>query len=262
MSNDGSEPRAPHPPQTPAELAHTARQEARFGAGFFRVYGSRLLLVFVGVLLPLWGFGALVEELQEGEPFGFDEPVLQFLHAHGGATLDRFALLASEIGYAWGVMPFDVAFVLVLAWRRHFREGLFAGIALLGSALLNVGAKHSYARVRPDLWVSIAPEQTYSFPSGHAMGSMTLAMTLLFLCWSRRTRWGTSWRWPMAVLGASFALWVGWARVYLGVHYPSDILAGWCAAAVWTAGAYGLVFRGTLKPWTKLPPKPMPEPRE
>jgi undecaprenyl-diphosphatase len=261
MSNDGSEPQASHPPQTPAEAVQTARQEARFGAAFFRVYGPRLLLVFVGVLLPLWGFGALVEELQEGEPFGFDVPVLQFLHAHGGPTLDRFALLASEIGYAWGVMPFDVVFVLVLAWRRHFREGLFAGIALLGSALLNVGAKHSFARVRPDLWMSIAPEHTYSFPSGHAMGSMTLALTLLLLCWSKRTPWGASWRWPAALFGAVFAVWVGWARVYLGVHYPSDILAGWCAAAVWTAGAYGLVFRGTLKPWTKAPPKPLPEPQ-
>ena len=94
------------------------------------------------------------------------------------------------------------------------------------------------------------------------MGSMTLALTLRFLCWSRRTRWGTSWRWPMALLGVLFALWVGWARVYLGVHYPSDILAGWCAAAVWTAGAYGLVFYGTLKPWTKVPPKVQPTPRD
>jgi undecaprenyl-diphosphatase len=261
MSNDGSDPRASHPSQTPAEAAETARQEARFGAAFFRVYGPRLLLVFIGVLLPLWGFGALVEDLQEGKPFAFDVPVLQYLHSLDSPTLDRLALLASEIGYAWGVMPFDIAFVLVLAWRRHFRESLFAAIALLGSALLNVGAKHTFERVRPALWVSIAPERTYSFPSGHAMGSMTLALTLLLLCWSSRTRWGTSWRWPMAVLGAVFALWVGWARVYLGVHYPSDILAGWCAAAVWTGGAYGLVFRGTLKPWTKAPPKPMPEPQ-
>jgi undecaprenyl-diphosphatase len=184
--------------------------------------------------------------------------VLEFLHAHASPALDRLAIIASDIGYAWGVLPFDVVFVLVLAWRRHLRESLFAAIALLGSALLNVGAKHSFARVRPDLWLSIAPEHTYSFPSGHAMGSMTLALTLLFLCWSSRTRWGSSWRWVVAAFGALFAVWVGWARVYLGVHYPSDILAGWCAAAVWTAGAYGLVFRGTLKPWTKTPPKPQP----
>lgn len=260
MSNDGSEPKASRPPQTPTEVAETARQEARFGAAFFRVYGPRLLLVFLGVLLPLWGFGSLVEDLQEGKPFAFDVPVLEFLHGHAGPVQDRLALAASAIGYAWGVMPFDVVFVLVLAWRRHFREALFAAISLLGSALLNVGAKHSFARVRPDLWLSIAPEHTYSFPSGHAMGSMTLAVTLLPLCWSSRTPWGTPWRWPVAVAGLVFVLWVGWARIYLGVHYPSDILAGWCAAAVWTAGAYGLVFHGTLEPWKKAPPKPQPDP--
>ena len=235
MSTDGSDPRASQPqtPQTPAEAVRTAQQEARFGAAFFRVYGPRLLLVFLGVLLPLWGFGALVEDLQEGKPFAFDVPLLQFLHAQAGPTLDRFALLATRIGYAWGVMPFDVLFVAVMAWRRHFREGLFAGIALFGSALLNVGAKHSFERARPDLWISIAPERTYSFPSGHAMGSMTLALTLVLLCWSARTRWGTRWRGPVAAIGAAFVLWVGWARVYLGVHYPSDVIAGMVIGLAW-----------------------------
>jgi undecaprenyl-diphosphatase len=253
MSSAGSA----RPPQTPAELARTARQEARFGAAFLRVYGARLLLVFAGVLLPLWGFGALVEELAEGEPFGFDEPLLQALHALAGPGLDRVAVVASALGYLYGVVPIDVALVLVLAWRRHFREGLFAGIALAGSALLNLGAKHSIARVRPALWESIAPETTYSCPSGHAMGSMTLALVVLLLCWSTRTRWGSRWRWPVTVCGLLFVLAVGASRVYLGVHYPSDILAGWCAAAVWTVCAYGLVFRGTPRPWQKLPPKPL-----
>lgn len=255
MSNAGS---APLRPPSPAELARTARQEARFGAAFFRVYGTRLLLVFIGVLLPLWGFGGLVEELAEGEPFDFDEPVLEALHALAGPGLDRAAILVSALGYHWGVVPVDVALVLFLAVRRHFREGLFAGIALAGSALLNVGAKHSFARPRPDLWLSIAPETTYSFPSGHAMGSMTLACTVLLLCWSTRTRWGTRWRWPLALAGVAFVLAVGASRVYLGVHYPSDILAGWCAAAVWTVGAYGLVFHGTLRPWQPAPPRPPP----
>ncbi|NUS39132.1 MAG: phosphatase PAP2 family protein [Lysobacter sp.] len=258
MSTAGSEPQVARSPQTPAEIAQTARQEARFGAAFLRIHGPRLLLVFFGVLLPLWGFGGLVEELHEGEPFVFDAPVLELLHGHATPALDQMALAATAVGYAWGVMPFDVGFVLVLAWRRHVREGLFAAVALLGSALLNVGAKHQFQRMRPALWTSIAPEHTYSFPSGHAMGSMTLVLTLLLLCWSARTPWGSRWRWPVTVLGALFVLWVGWARVYLGVHYPSDILAGWCGAAAWTAGAYALVFRGTLKPWGAVP-KPVPD---
>lgn len=242
------EPRVPDgmpqgkPPHTPAEAARTAREEARFGATFLRAYGTRLLLVFAGLWLPLWGFGALAEQLREGEGFAFDVPLLQFAHSLARADLDRAFLLVSRLGYGWGVVPLDVVLVLALAWRRRMREGLFAGLALGGSALLNVAAKHAYSRARPDLWLSIAPETTYSFPSGHAMGSMTLGAVAVLLAW--RTRW----RWPVLVAAALFVALVGLSRVYLGVHYPSDILAGWAAACAWAVACYGLIFSGR-RPW-------------
>lgn len=236
-------------PQTPAEVAQIVKQEARFGAAFLRVHGWRLLLVFIGLLLPLWGFGALVEDLHHGEVFPFDAPVLQVAHAMASAGFDKVFLAASALGYAWGVIPVDVLLVLGMAMRRRFREGLFAGISIAGSLLMNVAAKHSFARARPNLWESIAPETTFSFPSGHAMGSMTLALVLVMLCWYPRTRWGWGWRWPVTVIAALFVVMVGLSRIYLGVHYPSDILAGWTAASVWVVGVYGLVFYGSLRPW-------------
>jgi len=247
MSNAGTDNSAP--PRTPAEAAQTVREEARYGAAFLRVHGWRLLLVFVGLALPLWAFGALVEELHEGEVFFFDAPILHFAHGLASAGFDRVFVAMSALGYAWGVVPADALLVLVLGWRRRFREGLFAGVAIVGSLLLNVAAKHAFARARPELWPSIAPETTYSFPSGHAMGSMTLALVVALLCWHARSPLGWRLRWPTAIGGALFALLVGLSRVYLGVHYPSDILAGWAAASVWTVGVYGLVFYGTLRPW-------------
>lgn len=253
MSNASSD--TPDTPQTPAEAARVVKQEARFGATFLQAHGWRLLLVFAGLLLPLWGFGALVEDLHEGEIFAFDAPILQMAHAMANAGFDRAFVLVSALGYGWGVVPFDVVLVLGLALRRRYREGLFAGVAIIGSLLLNVAAKHSFARARPDLWQSIAPETTFSFPSGHAMGSMTLAMVLVLLCWSVRTPWGWGWRWPVTILATVFVLLVGLSRIYLGVHYPSDILAGWSAALAWTVGVYGLVFYGTLRPWQARTPK-------
>jgi undecaprenyl-diphosphatase len=89
------------------------------------------------------------------------------------------------------------------------------------------------------------------------MGSMTLAMVVVLLCWGVRTRWGWGWRWPVTVLAAAFVLMVGLSRIYLGVHFPSDILAGWTAASIWVVGVYSLVFYGTLQPWqvaTRRPP--------
>src|SRR5690606_20385315 len=106
-------------------------------------------------------------------------------------------------------------------WRRRFRESIFAAAALGGSALLNIATKQFFARARPALWESIAPETSYSFPSGHAMGSMTLAVVLVLLAWPTR------WRWAALAAMAFFVAMVGLSRMYLGVHYPSDILAGW-----------------------------------
>lgn len=239
MSTENTERRLPLDPAT----AKTAVvEEARFGAAFLRRQWRRLLLVFAGVLLPLWGFGELAEDLHAGEVFFFDAPLLEFAHSLARSGWDTFFVRITQLGYLYGVVPVDVLLVLVLAVRRRMHEGLFAGFAIAGSALLNLGAKHLFARQRPSLWESITPESTYSFPSGHAMGSMTLAAVLVLLAWHTR------WRWPLLVLAAGFVVLVGLSRIYLGVHYPSDILAGWTAALVWTVGMYALVFRRG-RPW-------------
>ncbi|WP_144899227.1 phosphatase PAP2 family protein [Luteimonas cucumeris] len=194
-------------------------------------------------MLPLWVFAELADEVRDAEAFPFDQPLLLFARDMARAGFDRLFLFFSAIGYRYGVVPFDLLLVLALAIARRFREGLFAAIALGGSALLNVATKQFFARQRPGLWDSIAPETTYSFPSGHAMGSATLACVLIMLAW--RTRW----RWPVIVAMAVFVPMVGLSRIYLGVHYPSDILAGWAAALVWVIGCYALVFYGHLRPW-------------
>lgn len=221
------------------------RGELRFAVDFLRSRLLRLVLLFVGLLLPLWGFAELADEVGEHEPFPFDEPILRFAESLHGDMLDRAFVFVSDIGYAHGVVPFDILLIATLAWRARAREGLFAGIAIVGSALLNLATKQIFARDRPSLWTSISPETTFSFPSGHAMGSATLAWVLLLLAWHTR------WRWPVAIFVAAFAVSVGFSRIYLGVHYPSDILAGWAAASAWAVSAYLLVFRFGARPWAE-----------
>ena len=229
--------------RTSAEIFATLREELRFGVEFLRRRILRLSLLFVGLLLPLWGFAELADEVREREPFPFDEPILRFAHGLAGEMLDRLSVFFSAAGYQYGVVPFDIALIAVLAWKKRMREGLFAGLAIIGSALLNLATKQFFARDRPSLWESIAPESTFSFPSGHAMGSATVAWVLLLLAW--RTRW----RWPVATATLLFAAAVAFSRVYLGVHYPSDILAGWAAASIWTVSVFFLVFRNGFRPW-------------
>lgn len=231
---------------------HELLREARFGGRFVAKYWRRLLMLFAGLLLPLWAFAELAGEVHESEGLGFDLPLLEFAQVVANGRLDSFQLLVSELGHAWFVVPFDIVLVLALAWRRRVREALFAAIALGGSALLNMAAKQSFARIRPDLWTSLAPEHTYSFPSGHAMGSMTLAWVVVLLAW--RTRW----RWPVLLVAVPFALLVGISRVYLGVHFPSDILAGWTAASVWAVASFLMVFHHHRHPWQRRGVPPVP----
>ena len=206
-----------------------------------------IILLFAGVLLPLWIFAELADEVHELEQFVFDDPILLKAHAYAGPGMDRFFILVSQLGYG-GVILIDVLIVLALLLYRRWREAVFAAIAFSGSALLNLGSKQFFQRDRPSMWESISPEHTYSFPSGHAMGSMTLAMVVILLAWPTR------WRWPLLVLASAFAVLVGYSRIYLVVHYPSDILGGWMAAISWVAGVYLLVFRGQNHPWQSAHP--------
>ena len=201
-----------------------------------------LLLLFVGVLTPLWLFAELADEVHELEEIFLDDALLHWLNAMAGPRLDAFFVFVTRVGYQYGVVPVDVLLPLVLLWRRRWREGVFVAVACGGSALLNIAAKQTVQRPRPALWESIAPESTFSFPSGHAMGSMTLAAVLVLLAWHTR------WRWPVLAGASVFTVLVGLSRLYLGVHYPSDVLAGWAAGLAWVAGTYLVLFRAR-RPW-------------
>jgi undecaprenyl-diphosphatase len=212
-----------------------AKKELGYGLTFLRQHGWRVLLVFAGVLLPLWGFAALALELREREIFFFDVPTMLALHRLASPQVDAFFVMVSKVGYVWGVLPADVIIVGWLVVQRRFRDGLFFGLAVTGSLILNVAAKNYFTRFRPDLWVWLQPEATYSFPSGHAMASATLATALIFLFWATR------WRWLVTVTMVAFVILVGASRIYLGVHFPSDILAGWAAGTAWVVAMYQLV---------------------
>jgi membrane-associated phospholipid phosphatase len=219
-----------------ASLSTRLAAGARYAVAAVATRWPTLLLVFVCVLLPMWGFAAIADEVHEQERFVFDDPLLLWMRAQSSPTIDRGVLVVSAFGYASGVVLIDIGLMAWLAWRRRWRDGLFFGLAIGGSALLNLAAKHLFARQRPELWLSIAPEDTYSFPSGHAMGSMTLGLAVVVLCWPTRGRW-------LAIaLAMPLVFLVGASRVYLGVHFPSDILGGWLAATAWVLGMAMLVY--------------------
>ena len=129
--------------------------------------------------------------------------------------------------------------VCMSLYFRHTRTAALLAITMLGVAVLDVALKHAFHRPRPVAFFGPTPS-SYSFPSGHALGSLCFYGILAAILPGRaRGR------------GAKFCIWVatvllvgmiGLSRIYLGVHYPSDVIAGYCAAAVWV-GAVGFLDR-------------------
>lgn len=237
--------------------AHPALGEVLVGAGrglaralvrFVRARWKLLLILFFGIGLPLITFGALAADVYTRGGILWDEPILRYVHGHATPGLDAAMIFISAIGHEFGVVPLaGLIFFVLLAFRRRGNALLWA-VAMGGAGALNQGAKLFFRRSRPELWDSPAPEHTYSFPSGHAMGSMALAAALVVLAWPTR------WRWWAIVGGGVFTLLVGFSRVYLGVHYPSDVVAGWAAALAWVLGVSQIAYGRLGKPRPRATP--------
>lgn len=205
-----------------------------------------LLLLLIGVYLPLQVFVLLamkILEIEGGLPW--DIPILMTIHATARTQLDVFASILTKFGVSWGVFPVVTVLSSRLLLQRRWRALTYMFITLTGSTLINRTAKGLLHRARPHLWESsFPPEPEFAFPSGHAMSSMTLVAVLVVLSWRSR------WRWLTLTFGSVYVVAIAWTRLYLGVHFPSDIVAGWMVSVAW-AIAVSLVVRPHLTVATK-----------
>ncbi len=177
-------------------------------------YRHLLWLLLLGVGLPWAIFLKVGSEIHEGEGFYGDQQALRWVHAHATPALDTANLLLTRAG---GPLWMALASGLIgagLLWRKQWRRARFFGVAVGGAMGINLLAKALLGRLRPALWVSLAPETSSSFPSGHAMGTAALALTLgLLLARS-------PWRGPVWGLAGLFVLGVGFSRVVPGGALP------------------------------------------
>ena len=198
------------------------------------------LLGLLGLVVPWFIFVRLAREVWEGEGLPGDRSLRVFLHVHHGPAQDKVAFWLARLGGPVGASVLAIAAALGVWWALHRRAAVFFGLAVVGAEILNLAAKYFVPRLRPLPWIDLDPQTAYSFPSGHSMAAAALGAALAFLLWPTR------WRWAGLVLGLAWALGMGWSRVYLGVHYPSDVLAGWVGSVGWVSGLH-LLFQQQLR---------------
>ena len=217
-------------PSAPEALPVTAESKRRLS--FALLIG--LLTAAAALVLFTW----LGREILEGEVLAFDERLRALVHDLASPRLTTLMRAASLYGGPGVLVPAGlvaaVAFV-VQGWRRG---ALLVVVTLAGAGLLNWLLKFSFARVRPASFFDYPLPGSPSFPSGHALYAASVFGGLAVLLTARiRNRLLQLAIWVVAI---SFILLVGLSRVYLGVHYPSDVLAGYAIGVIWvTAVAFG-----------------------
>jgi len=225
------------------QVTQTARAIVLTAARWLGRQEAAVLVAALGVLLALFGFIKIAEELGEGELARFDEWLLHLLRVPGHPQSPigpPWLLEAAQDITALGGRTMLVAVTLFaigyLALERKYGAMWLVGVATAGGGLLSAGMKQLFGRERPDLVPHLVTVTSPSFPSGHSLLAAILYLTLGALLARFAARRRTKAYLLTVALCATFL--IGSSRVYLGVHYPTDVLAGWCAGLVWALSCW------------------------
>ena len=218
-----------------------ARATVRWGglgrvANRYKAYGPIVAIVLVGgVVTAIAGDQFLdLAELVHAKSTVLQETdarITNWAIAHRSASATSFFVVMTTIGGPVGASVISAIVAAILLIKRRYRWFLYLAVTSLGGGLLNMELKRYFARARPDIAEMLRRAQGYSFPSGHAMGSTVVFGALSYLAF----RTAPKWRWKTAALALALTLIlaVALSRVYLGVHWVSDVAAGIACGALW-----------------------------
>lgn len=173
--------------------------------------------------------GKLAQETLEKESFAFDTSFLLWLHGFASPYLDWLMLNITKVGDPEIVVFVAVASLGIL-WQQKLRdEARFLAMGCGGALILNIALKLFFSKPRPSLWPQLITETSFSFPSGHALGSMVLYGFIAYeLAWHHPKYTTTIYTLATLLIAA-----IGLSRLYLGVHWPTDIIAGYGVGFLW-----------------------------
>ena len=193
--------------------------------------GPTLVIGLLVLAAGGWAFGALAEEVAEDDT-GLDNRIADELHEHATRPLTEFFEAVTTLGNGIVLAGVTAIAAYLLARRRYYAEAVLMVLAYVGAEVLSYSLKLAFRRDRPFFTDPLATVSTYSFPSGHATVSVAVYGALCLVLLRRLTGPARLVCLTAAVLLVSL---IGFSRLYLGVHFFSDVLAGFSVGLAWLA---------------------------
>lgn len=197
-------------------------------------FGLQMTAGAIALIGASWLFGGISEDVLSGDPLTVvDQYVAEWFNAHATPVVTGAMLLISDLHGVTAITTYVALLALYLLWKRDWYWLLCLGMSVPGGMLLNELMKHAFQRVRPILDAPLLTLSSFSFPSGHVAGTALLYGLLGTMLASRIH----AWRWRVRIVICELALvaMVALSRLYLGVHYLSDVLAAFAEAVAWLA---------------------------
>jgi undecaprenyl-diphosphatase len=205
-------------------------QNKKLNKSFLSELSLKFLLIVLSFIAALFLFGFMAHELFYEKDELFDKRIVEFLSAHATQEFVSLMKLFTLIGSGKFLIPAYAIMVIYCFSKRKAMVGIHVAMIALSSYGISHAAKRIFQRPRPDLPL-IESIKTYSFPSGHALSAFIFCSIVFFLIWNSSMR--QLWKWIFSIILFLIALIVGISRVVLSMHYPTDVLAGFCLGFIW-----------------------------
>lgn len=214
---------------------------------------GRTLVLWVAATAAVWAFISIAEEVVEGDTHEIDQRLLLAMRVPGdlndplgSRTLEEAMRDVTALGGVTVVTLVTVTGVLAFMFHRRIWHALVLAVTVIVAQASSSIMKAAFGRPRPDLVPHGSYVYSASFPSGHSTLSAAMLLTLAMLIASIEPRRRT--KALIYVVATGLVLAIGFSRVYLGVHWPSDVLAGWCLGAAWALAAWVVLLRLVPRP--------------
>jgi membrane-associated phospholipid phosphatase len=196
--------------------------------------GLHLTIGVIVVFLSTWAFAEIGAHLGAAKPLALlDQRIVSWFHRHATPLPTVLAVAISFCGSVAFLTAASITGALALATQRMWNRLLVLVLSMAGGSILNIALKHAFHRQRPVLENPLVTLSSYGFPSGHTMGATVFYGLAAIIA----THALQNWKWRSAIIATACVIIaaVGLSRVYLGAHYPSDVVGAFVAGLAWLA---------------------------